>query len=164
MKVKRTPLQAQVSEQLMALIDAQAKANELTRSKYVAYALAEFIAGGENTPEGHLLDIQFDIAQPDLVYDDAGEVIDVKYSNDTPWNLSGRVTQSEAEKARADLYNYVQQALFQIFSDREREINLETKFVGLVSDAFREVLEEGVKDDLGKNNDQKGGVSNGQQI
>ena len=89
MKVKRVPLQAQVSENLMNLIDERAEANSLTRSRYIALALAEFIAGGEKTPEGYQIAMQDDMSEPTLIYDDHGDVVDVVYEDENrPWNLS----------------------------------------------------------------------------
>lgn len=141
MKVKRVPLQAQVSENLMNLIDERAEANSLTRSRYIALALAEFIAGGEKTPEGYQIAMQDDMSEPTLIYDDHGDVVDVVYEDENrPWNLSGKPTMSDVAQAQARIRDNVGIAIQSVFEDENKRKCLSQDFISMVVDALDEII------------------------
>ncbi|MBS5328951.1 MAG: hypothetical protein KHX99_07185 [Atopobium sp.] len=141
MKVKRVPLQAQVSENLMNLIDERAEANSLTRSRYIALALAEFIAGGEKTYEGYQISMQNEMSEPTLIYDDHGEVEDVVYEGtERPWDLSGKPTMNDVVKAQARIRDNVGIAIQSVFEDESKRKCLQQDFISMVVDALDEVI------------------------
>lgn len=143
MKIKRVPLQAQVSENLMALIDERAEANNLTRSRYIALALAKFIAGGEKTPEGYQIAMQDDMSEPTLIYDGHGDVVDVVYEGtERPWDLSGKPTMSDVEQVQARIRDNVGIAIQSVFEDENKRKCLSQDFISMVIDVLDDIIND----------------------
>lgn len=136
---RRVPLQSQVSERLMGVIDARANACEMTRSKWVALALAEFADLDGSTPESREIEAWQEEAAEDSEYVASSE----RGVSVAEYNLSGRVTPSEAARMQADIENEALSCLFDVFGDESLRSEIESQVAMRFTDSIRRAMRGG---------------------